>query len=140
MSIEEKINCVVIVNDPVEIEIFQMALENIDLLINFTFFTNFHKAIETFKKKEMLPDCIIIDSDIGVIERKECLAEIKTIDHVLKVPVIIFSGLLSDLEMAILRELGAHGFIPKANSINELKNNLTTFFNSEFDHNNELGV
>ena len=127
-------------NDPVEIEIVQMALDGMELELHCDFFTNQKKLVGVFKKHELHPDCIIIDSDLGDSGRKDCLKKIKNIDFVSKIPIVFFSGLLSELEIAKLTELGAYGFIPKANSIKEIKTNLLNFFTSNFNNSGTIAI
>lgn len=136
----KKINCAVLVNDPVEIEILQMALDDIILEIDCRFFTDCGEMIRLLKKQSFLPDCIILDSDFGDIGRKDCLKKIKNAAFVASIPVVIFAGLLSELEKAKLTDLGTHSFISKANSVNELKINLLDFFNTNFDLDGDLGI
>lgn len=126
------LKCILIDDDQDEIDIFSMALTDIDVEAECEGYTSCAKATEAFAQKTVQPDCIFLDSNLSGINGMECLKKIKQMPGMETIPVIIFSGFLSDTEKLQYKELGALDCIVKGNSLTDLRSKLSSFFSENF--------
>ncbi|WP_211999979.1 response regulator [Chitinophaga sp. HK235] len=68
----------------------------------------------------LVPDLIFLDLNMPRINGKQFLAEIRQIDHLKHIPVIIYTTSSHESDKRETRELGAAYFITKPNSLHEL--------------------
>lgn len=126
------IHCFLIDDDPEEIDIFRLALEDLDIPVKCTSFTDCREAIRALIREEPQPDCIFVDLYMGATSGKECLTMIFTTEIISQIPTVILSGSRSE-EAEELKRLGAQDFIAKAHTIPELKAQLSHYFNTHFN-------
>lgn len=126
------LNCILIDDDRDEIDIFSMAVSELDFGVVCTGYNDCREALEILSKTDSLPDCIFLDSNLSGINGKECLEKIKATPRLIDIPVIIFSGLISDAEKTKYKELGAYDCIIKPNSLKDLEAQLNGFFCDNF--------
>ena len=134
------IHCYLIDDDPEEIDIFKMALEDLELTVNLTSFTDCHKAVEHLLSDTPSPDCIFLDLHLGAVNGKECLSKIKNTDIISHIPVVILSGSNIQDEIAAVKQLGAHEFILKASTIEHLGNELYSYFSTHYNLNEDISL
>lgn len=65
--------------------------------------------------KENLPDVIVLDIMMPKMSGLEVLADLKKNPATAKIPVIVYSNLAHDEEIAQAKKLGANEFLAKAN-------------------------
>jgi len=140
MKTLKPINCCLIDDDPEEIEIFKMALEDVDVPVNFTSYTNCSAAVQDLIKKEVNPDCVFLDLHLGLFSGKECLSEIKKTESIAHIPVVILSGSKIEHEVNEVKKLGAHEFILKPISVENLTQELNMYFSAHYNLNPDLGL
>lgn len=131
----QPIHCCLIDDDPEEIEIFKMALEDVKIPVNFTAYTNCSAAVQDLIKKDLNPDCVFLDLHLGVYSGKDCLSEIKKTKSIAHIPVVILSGSKIDQEVTEVKNLGAHEFILKPISVENLAHELNTYFSTHYNVN-----
>ncbi|RBL93999.1 response regulator [Chitinophaga flava] len=68
----------------------------------------------------LVPDLIFLDLNMPRINGKQFLAEIRQIEHLKHIPVIIYTTSSHESDKRETRELGAAYFITKPNSLHEL--------------------
>ncbi len=75
-----------------------------------------------------LPDMIFLDLNMPRLNGKQCLVQLKQLDHVNNIPVIIYStsNLKEDRDETL--KLGASGFISKPTSFEQLCLEIQTAF------------
>jgi CheY-like chemotaxis protein len=78
------------------------------------------------------PDFIFLDSHLSGIDGRECLRKIKAEKNLEAIPVVIFSGYVSEEEKLKYKELGALECISKAHSLTDLQNKLNGFFSKNY--------
>ena len=84
------------------------------------------------KAKSFLPDLILLDLIMPVLDGYQVLQEIQKDPVLEKIPVIVLSNLGQEEEIARAKRLGAKDFVVKANlDIFELKNIIEKFFISK---------
>src|SRR6187455_1404935 len=101
---------------------FEYALE--ELPISTTLFTvndGIHLMDFLSAKADNLPDVLFLDLNMPRKSGFECLTEIKLIDKLKDLPVIIFSTSLNMEVVDLLYERGAHYYIRKPRHYNDLK-------------------
>lgn len=133
------IHCFLIDDDPEEIDIFRLALEELDIPVKCTSFTDCREAILALIREEPQPDCIFIDLYMGATNGKECLNMIVTTEIISQIPTVILSGSRNE-EAEELKRMGAQQFIAKAHTIPELKLQLSNYFTTHFNLDEDLSI
>lgn len=105
-------------------EIFITALEKVSQSVNCITFNNAKEALEALIKKEIEPDVIFLDLNMPLMNGQQFLVEIKKIEALKKIPVIIFSTSSHSGTIELTKELGAHDFITKPDKFDDLINLL----------------
>lgn len=114
--------------DEEEIEIFHHAIKSIGFETGFKGYTDFQAALNDLTDATGLPDYIFVDGFLNQLTSKEVLQRIK-VDHILsKIPVVIYSGYVSDSYQEELTGLGAYTVMRKPSSIAQLSDQLNTLF------------
>lgn len=102
-------------------EIFSFALKRADDNTECIFANDGIEAIEKIKKEEsFIPDFIFIDMNMPRMNGSACLAEIRKIERIRKVPVYIYSTASDPVSIEENMKLGAKEFIVKPSNIDEL--------------------
>ena len=91
---------------------------------------NYHEAINgedalTKLSRNFTPDLIFLDLNMPRINGKQFLAEIRQLDHLKHIPVIIYTTSSHDSDKRETRQLGASYFLTKPNSLHELTHTLS---------------
>ncbi|MCE3278560.1 MAG: response regulator receiver protein [Bacteroidetes bacterium] len=110
-------------------EIFLTALEKVSKSVKCTTFNNAKEALEALINKEVEPDVIFLDLNMPLMNGQQFLMEIKKIDSLKKIPVIIFSTSSHSGTIELTKELGAHDFITKPDKFDDLINILKPLIN-----------
>ena len=101
---------------------FKEALEEIPISAKLTTVNNGVQLMKLLSGKESpLPDAVFLDLNMPRKSGLECLAEIKTIDKLMHLPVIIYSTSLNPEVVKILYEKGAQYYICKPGEFAKLK-------------------
>ena len=126
----QKIKTILIVDDDEDDrELFCEAVNEISKDIHCIHAENGVAALELLNaEKEFVPDYIFMDLNMPRLNGKQCLQEIKKIQHVKNVPVIIYStsNLLHDKEET--RTLGAADFLHKPSEFRLLCRQIENVF------------
>lgn len=91
---------------------------------------NYHEAINgedalTKLSHDFIPDLIFLDLNMPRINGKQLLAEIRQLEHLKHIPVIIYTTSSHDSDKKETRQLGASYFLTKPNSLHELTHTLS---------------
>ncbi len=125
----KQIVCLLIDDDFEEAEIFQYALEEIPFPVKCINVKSGKEAL-TWLARHPEPDYIFLDMNMPKMGGKECMKQIKQINAVAHVPVVLYSNAFIESEKPELNSLGAEGFILKTASVFDLHNTLSAFFST----------
>lgn len=140
MKITQTIHCFLIDDDPDEIDIFQLALEELDIKVKCTAFTDCNQALRALIRHEVIPDCIFLDLYMGATSGKECLTTIINTEIIAHVPTVMLSGSTSERMADELKAMGAQEFIVKSATITDLAEQLKNYFSTHFDLGKDLTI
>ena len=101
-------------------QIFMLALEEIDPMLKCRMVNSCHSAIETLTANPVLPQLIFLDLNLPRINGKECLSRIKQHPALQNIPIVIYSTSDNYRDKVETKNLGAHAFITKPSSLDEL--------------------
>lgn len=125
----KKNRTVFLVDDDVDDqEIFALALAEVDDSISCITARNGMEALEQLKERRWIPDWIFLDLNMPRMNGKQCLKEIKGLQELTHVPVIIYSTSCELRDIEETKALGATAFISKPPRIQELINSLKSIF------------
>jgi CheY-like chemotaxis protein len=112
-------------DDEDEAEILQAAIAGIDQAPLFHYISNCAEALRLLEQNKIsVPDLILLDIRMPRMNGLDCLREIKRLDHLSDVPVVIYSnaGSARNVQEAMAR--GARVFWKKPNLYLELVKEL----------------
>ena len=121
-------NIMIIDEDKEDMEIFCDALHDIDGSIECIQMKDGIKALKLLSADPVKPDYIFVDLNMTLINGKKWLSEIKRIEALRNIPIIIYSGSRNPSDVEEAREKGAAFYLPKPVRVSELKNLLTAVF------------
>jgi len=114
-------------DDRDDAELFKEALAEINSAIIFEHFEDSKMGLKTLLNRHTnLPDLIFLDINMPIISGWQCLAEFKKIEHLKRIPVIMFTTSSQSKEKETANELGAEGYITKPSEYKTLKELLST--------------
>src|SRR3978361_68942 len=129
MPLNRSITCFLIDDDKDDQEIFLLALEDVNVAVACITANNGNDALNKFKNDEtFLPDYIFLDLNMPKINGRQCLIEIKKINRLKDIPVIIYSTSSAQRDKLETEILGASAFITKPSSISEFSKILSHVF------------
>jgi CheY-like chemotaxis protein len=140
MKTTQTIHCFLIDDDPEEIDIFHLALKELDITVKCTAFTDCNEALRNLIRHDDIPDCIFLDLYMGATSGKQCLKTIVDTEIIAQIPVVILSGSRNEPEIAELKKMGAQEFIVKCQTIEGLKDQLNIYFRTYFNLNEGLSI
>jgi CheY-like chemotaxis protein len=121
-------NLLLIDDDLDDQDIFNSALARVSTAVKCISMTNAKEALHRLEKNEFVPDAIFLDLNMPIMTGEQFLKEIKEINHLCTIPVIIFSTTSNPSTIETTKRLGASAFITKPNSFEELVRILTPIF------------
>jgi DNA-binding response OmpR family regulator len=121
--------CFLIDDDVDDQEIFTIALQQVDPNFHCITAGNGDEALKMLiHPAAELPDYIFLDLNMPRMNGKECLRELKKLDRLKHIPVVIYTTSSSEYDQLTTRTLGAASFITKPFTIAELVAALHAFF------------
>ena len=102
-------------------ELFEEAATFADPGISITLAHDGEELMDQLLNRSLLPDMIFLDLNMPRKNGKECLTEIRAIDRLHGIPVIIYSTSLNPSDIEETFNQGARHFFRKPNSFEELK-------------------
>lgn len=122
------ITCFLIDDDLDDQDIFILALEEVDKSIRCEVASDGADALKRLNGKELRPDYIFLDLNMPRMNGKQCLSQIKKLDFLSDVPVIIYSTSSDQNDRTETERLGAAHYIVKPNTVSALAEVLARFF------------
>jgi len=100
-------------DDQDDIDIFIEAVNKVDPSIKCIGVLNGKEAIQKLTATLLLPDIIFLDLNMPRIDGRQCLSEIKKIEKLNHIPVVIYSTSSYEKDRRDTKELGASYFFTK---------------------------
>ncbi|HVI46979.1 MAG TPA: response regulator [Chitinophaga sp.] len=120
-----KYRSVLLIDDDVDDRmIFGEVLKELVPDIIYNEATNGEEALAKLEST-LTPDIIFLDLNMPRVDGKQFLAEMRKMEDLRHIPVIIYSTSSHETDKKKTRELGAAYFITKPNSLHELSSLLT---------------
>ena len=117
-------------DDPDDRETFVEAVRSIDPAIRCVTVTDGLEAL-SYLESNKLPDLIVLDINMPLMNGITCLAEIKGNDDTAHIPVIIFTTSNNRSELEECRKLGAYRCVVKPSTDAEMKDKIASLFNDK---------
>ncbi|MEO7976746.1 response regulator [Flavobacterium sp.] len=113
-------NIILIDDDEEDQQIFLAALDQISTTIRYNFFTDARKALEDLKSGNITTQAIFLDLNMPLMSGHEFLAQIKQVEHLKRIPIIIFTTSSSSSIKEMTLSMGATDFLTKPNDFRDL--------------------
>lgn len=120
-------NILLIDDDEDDQEIFLMALKKITSEVIFTAESDASEALAKLLSGELSPDVIFLDLNMPIMNGQQFLVEIKKLEKLSEIPVIIYSTTSNEATIQLMKDLGAADFITKPSEYYELVEILKHF-------------
>jgi CheY-like chemotaxis protein len=131
-NMTQGITCFLLDDDTDDLEIFELALHEIDSSYKCVTALNGSEAIQKLKgDRSFIPDYIFIDLNMPVMNGKQFLSEVKNLPSIKGIPLVICSTSSTWNDIEETKQLGATHYIIKPSSIPELTAILTDLFNKK---------
>jgi CheY-like chemotaxis protein len=100
--------------------LFETALSEIKRSVKLIPFSDAQQALQHLTTAAVKPDLIILDINMPVMTGFECLEILKSSSTLNDIPVIMFSTSRSPKDIQLSLNMGAHHFMSKPNTYEEL--------------------
>lgn len=110
-------------DDSEDFEFFRDAIQEIDSSIVILRATNGQEALHLLENHILMPDYIFLDINMPLMDGKACLQEIKKIDRLKEIPIIMYSTTSNQTEIKQYKTLGAN-FLVKPDRFSHLVKSL----------------
>ncbi len=121
-------NILLIDDDEDDQEIFLTAVKKLSNTVKSHSFDNAAEALDKLNAREVSPDVIFLDLNMPVMNGQQFLTEIKKIDDLKHIPIIIVSTSSHAVTIQLMKDLGAHDFITKPERFEQLVTILQPLF------------
>jgi DNA-binding response OmpR family regulator len=128
---QKEIICMLIDDDSDDHEFFELALQELDIPVTCITANNGAEGLHRLSDESFVPDYIFLDLNMPLMNGKQCLAEIRKIDRLAVVPVIIYSTSHEHKDMVETRMLRADSYLVKPTQISVLKQRLEELFKAQ---------
>lgn len=123
-------NCFLIDDDHEDLEIFRMALEDVDKSHACATSTDPIEALNILNNnKDLSVDLIFVDLNMPKMNGKDCFIELKKDERLKSTPTYFYSTHKDDQIAEEVINMGAAGFIKKPSSVKELSKILQEIIN-----------
>lgn len=113
-------NILLIDDDEDDHEIFRMAIEEVSRSVKFHALTNCKMALQKLASLELKSDIIFLDLRRGFTGEFDFLSEIKKMDFLKSIPIVIYSTFLDKKSIDDARYHGIEHLVTKPNKLTDL--------------------
>lgn len=111
-------------------ELVSEVLKEIDPTISCVTACDGRDALDTLAAKDLVPDFILLDINMPKMNGRKCLEELKKDARYSNIPVIMYSTTRDPREINSYFQLGAHSFLRKPTSYQQLYATMRIFVQS----------
>jgi CheY-like chemotaxis protein len=123
------ITCFLIDDDADDQEIFAMALARVSESIECVVANDGREALEKLQADQtFIPHLVFVDLNMPRMNGKQCLKELRRLQHLREVPIIIYSTSSEPRDIKEAKETGASDYLTKQSSIGGLVRMLEQVF------------
>ncbi|WP_247235649.1 response regulator [Telluribacter sp. SYSU D00476] len=114
-------NCLLIDDDVEDNFLFASALQEIAPSLVLEIEDSSVRALERLQQDDNYsPELIFLDLNMPVIDGKECLVELRKIERIKKVPIVIYSTSSYNKDITEVQQLGSTGYLVKPSGYKEI--------------------
>jgi len=113
-------NCLLIDDDLDDQDFFTMALDELSIKVSLKTANNGMEALEFLRETQYQPQVIFMDINMPRMDGWECLAEIRKIDRLRTVPVVIYTTSENYFRPGELKEKGVMEYVTKQPRVSSL--------------------
>ncbi|GAB3164388.1 response regulator [Telluribacter humicola] len=122
--------CLLIDDDVDEHFLFEKALRDINPELGCVLEDNGRKAVEKlYVDLSIKPEVIFLDLNMPGMDGKQCLAELRKIDRLKEVPIVIYSTSSNTQDVNETQKMGSAGYMVKPDHYSELVQTLNRVLN-----------
>jgi len=122
---EKKLTCLLVDDDPDDLQIFSLVLREIHPTVECFFAPDGYYALQKLNSDpHFIPGFIILDFNVPRMDGVQCLIEIKKISRLSAVPVFMYSTHPDGSIASLCKKLGAADFIIKSSKVEDIKKAL----------------
>jgi len=114
--VEKILHVLLAEDDPDDIDLFREALADNNVRCSVTSITKGDEVIPFLQECPVLPDIIVLDLNLPKVSGQQILQQIKTLEPLEKIPVLILTTSGSKYDYEICMSGGANKFITKPTS------------------------
>jgi len=123
-------NILLVDDDQDDQALFCEAVRNINPSIQCEILNNGAEALDSLMHASKLPDVVFLDINMPVMDGRKCLKEIKSIEKLKNIQVVIYTTSSNADEISGLRGLGAE-YIHKPNRFDEMIHAIAAFVTTD---------
>ena len=117
-------NVLLIDDDHDDHEFFVEAVREIDESINCQSMFDSEEALKFLKDGQVLPDLIVLDTNMPKLNGRQILAELKKDPALKNIPVVMYSTFFSDRDNDEFLRLGVANYLAKPSKFGDFRNML----------------
>jgi CheY-like chemotaxis protein len=111
-------------------ELLSEVLKEIDPTISCVTACDGRDALDTLAARDLVPDYILLDINMPKMNGRKCLEELKKDERYSNIPVIMYSTTRDPREINSYFQMGAHSFLRKPTSYQQLYSTMSIFLKS----------
>jgi CheY-like chemotaxis protein len=123
----------IIDDDDDDKQMFCEVISEIDERILCTWAGNGQEGLQLLQEQDPLPNFIFLDLNMPRMNGRQCLVQIKKLERLAAIPVIIYSTSKLEEDKEETMRLGADYFLTKPSSMQLLKKELLSVFEKKYD-------
>jgi chemotaxis family two-component system response regulator Rcp1 len=121
------IEILLVEDNPGDVKLTQMALENAKVINNLHVVNNGKEALEfLFSQKQIKPDIVLLDLNLPIIDGREVLKKIKEDSNLKRTPVVILTSSKAEEDIIKTYDLHANCYITKPIDLEQFLNVIKT--------------
>jgi DNA-binding response OmpR family regulator len=122
------IKILIIDDDMEDTEMFTHAVAEVAPHVSCHAVNNPTRALSYLMENQIQPEYIFLDANMFLIDGKECLQQLRKLHWLNNTRIIMYSGYISESQVAEFKQLGADEYLHKPHSYEQLRSSLHALF------------